>query len=190
MKEILIKTNNTIQETLVKLQNTSLKCLIVVNKKNVLLGTINDGDIRRAILKNAKLNFKIAKYYRKNCYFIESGEVSRTDITEKFKKFKINLIPVLNKNKKVVDYIADDINQKKILLDNNFKIETIIMAGGLGTRLKPYTNILPKPLLPFRNKTIVENVISKFTNYGLNKFIISVNYKNIIIKSFSRIQKS
>ena len=184
MKEILIKTNNTIQETLVKLQNTSLKCLIVVNNKNVLLGTINDGDIRRAILKNAKLNFKIAKYYRKNCYFIESSEVSRIDINEKFKKFKINLIPVLNKNKKVVDYIADDINQKKILLDNNFKIETIIMAGGLGTRLKPYTNILPKPLLPFRNKTIVENVISKFTNYGLNKFIISVNYKNIIIKSF------
>ena len=58
------------------------------------------------------------------------------------------------------------------------------MAGGLGTRLKPYTNILPKPLLPFRNKTIIENVINKFTNYGLNKFIISVNYKNILIKSF------
>ena len=59
MKEILIKPNSTIQETLVKLQNTSLKCLIVVNKNNNLLGTINDGDIRRAILKNAKLNFKI-----------------------------------------------------------------------------------------------------------------------------------
>ena len=56
------------------------------------------------------------------------------------------------------------------------------MAGGLGTRLKPYTNILPKPLLPFRNKTIIENVISKFTTNGLDKFIISLNYKNILIK--------
>ena len=57
------------------------------------------------------------------------------------------------------------------------------MAGGLD-RLKPYTNILPKPLLPFRNKTIIENVISKFQDYGLNNFIISLNYKNILIKSF------
>ena len=184
MKDILIKTNNTIQETLVKLQNTSLKCLIVVNKKNVLLGTINDGDVRRAILKNAKLNFKIAKYFKKNCYFIAFNELPKINTTEKFKKLKINLIPIVNKNKKVVDYIADDINQKKILADNNKKIETIIMAGGLGTRLKPYTNILPKPLLPFRNKTIIENVISKFVNYGLDKFIISLNYKNIFVKSF------
>ena len=58
------------------------------------------------------------------------------------------------------------------------------MAGGLGTRLKPFTNILPKPLLPFRNKTIIENVITTFTNYGLNKFIVSLNYKNTLIKAF------
>ena len=58
------------------------------------------------------------------------------------------------------------------------------MAGGLGTRLKPFTNILPKPLLPFRNKTIIENVITTFTNYGLNNFIVSLNYKNTLIKAF------
>ena len=54
MKDILIKTDSTIQETLIKLQSSSLRCLIVVNKKNKLLGTINDGDVRRAIIKNAK----------------------------------------------------------------------------------------------------------------------------------------
>ena len=58
------------------------------------------------------------------------------------------------------------------------------MAGGLGTRLKPYSNILPKPLLPFKNKTILENVINSFLEYGFKKFIISINYKNILIKSF------
>ena len=71
MKDILIKTNSTIQETLIKLQSSALKCLIVVNKKNILLGTINDGDVRRALLNNAKLNFKIAKYFKKNCYFVK-----------------------------------------------------------------------------------------------------------------------
>ena len=183
MKDILIKTSTTIQETLAKLQSSSLRCLIVVNKKNILLGTINDGDVRRAILKNAKLNFKINKFYQKKCYFIRYDDIKNVNTSEKLKKLKINLIPVVDKNKKVIDYIADNTNEKNILEKKN-KIEIIIMAGGLGTRLKPYTNILPKPLLPFRNKTIIENVINKFTNYGLNKFIISVNYKNILIKSF------
>ena len=184
MREILIKTNSTIQDTLVKLQNSSLKCLIVTNKKKTLLGTINDGDVRRAILKNAKLSSKILKYYKKNCYFIRYGELSKINTSEKLKKLKINLIPIVDKNMKVIDYVADNINLDKPSLKNNKKIEIIIMAGGLGTRLKPYTNVLPKPLLPFKNKTIIENVISKFTTYGLNKFIISLNYKNILIKSF------
>tara|TARA_Y100000590_G_scaffold79539_1_gene88316 strand:- start:1384 stop:2412 length:1029 start_codon:yes stop_codon:yes gene_type:complete len=184
MREILIKTNSTIQDTLVKLQNSSLKCLIVTNKKKTLLGTINDGDVRRAILKNAKLSSKILKYYKKNCYFIRFRELSKINTSEKLKKLKINLIPIVDKNMKVIDYVADNINLDKPSLKNNKKIEIIIMAGGLGTRLKPYTNVLPKPLLPFKNKTIIENVISKFTTYGLNKFIISLNYKNILIKSF------
>ena len=184
MREILIKTNSTIQDTLVKLQNSSLKCLIVTNKKKTLLGTINDGDVRRAILKNAKLSSKILKYYKKNCYFIRYGELSKINTSEKLKKLKINLIPIVDKNMKVIDYVADNINLDKPSLKNNKKIEIIIMAGGLGTRLKPYTNVLPKPLLPFKNKTIIENVISKFLTYGLNKFIISLNYKNILIKSF------
>ena len=184
MREILIKTNSTIQDTLVKLQNSSLKCLIVTNKKKTLLGTINDGDVRRAILKNAKLSSKILKYYKKNCYFIRYGELSKINTSEKLKKLKINLIPIVDKKMKVIDYVADNINLDKPSLKNNKKIEIIIMAGGLGTRLKPYTNVLPKPLLPFKNKTIIENVISKFLTYGLNKFIISLNYKNILIKSF------
>ena len=69
MKDILIKKESTIHETLVKLQNSSLRCLIVVDKNKTLLGTINDGDIRRAIIKNAKLNFKIAKYYKKLLFY-------------------------------------------------------------------------------------------------------------------------
>ncbi len=186
MKDILIKKESTIHETLVKLQNSSLRCLIVVDKNKTLLGTINDGDIRRAIIKNAKLNFKIAKYYKKNCYFILDSQLSNINVADKLKKLKVNLIPIVNKNKKVVDYISDDLKPSNFNLEKNKKIEIVIMAGGLGTRLKPYTNILPKPLLPFRNKTIIENVISKFTNYGLNKFIVSLNYKNKLIKAFFR----
>ena len=71
MKDIFININNTLQETLAKLQTTSSRCLIAVNNKNMLMGTINDGDIRRAILNKAKLNFKISKYIHKKCYYLK-----------------------------------------------------------------------------------------------------------------------
>ena len=71
---------------------------IVTNKKETLLGTINDGDVRRAILKNAKLSSTILKYYKKNCYFIRYKELSKINTSEKLKKLKINLIPIHNKS--------------------------------------------------------------------------------------------
>ena len=60
------------------------------------------------------------------------------------------------------------------------------MAGGEGTRLRPLTNILPKPLIPLNNKTVIESIIEHFTNFNINKFIISINYKSDLIKSFLR----
>jgi dTDP-glucose pyrophosphorylase len=184
MKEIFINTNNTIQNALEKLQSNSSKCLIVTNKKKILLGTINDGDIRRAILKNAKLSSKILKFYKKNCYYIKQKNLSKVDIQNKFRDLGINLIPVVDQKKQVVDCLFNLKTKSNFDKNKHKNIEVIIMAGGLGTRLKPYTNVLPKPLLPYKNKTIIESVIDKFSNYGLENFIVSLNYKNILIKSF------
>ncbi len=184
MKNILIKKDCSILETLEKIQKNQLKCLVVVNKQNILLGTINDGDIRRAILKNAKLNYKISKYYKKNCFYLKKDQAHKVNVKEKFKTLDINLIPLVDKNNKVVDYLSSTLKKQRVLKKNFKKYEFVIMAGGLGTRLKPYTNILPKPLLPYKNKTIIENVINNFLKYNIKKFIISINYKNILIKSF------
>ena len=182
MKNIFIANNNTIKETLIRLQKSSLKCLIVINQQKKLLGTINDGDIRRALLKKAKMSFAINRYYKRNCYHIKENQINRENIKNKFKELDINIIPIVDNNNKVISFISQRVQNKKI--SKSKKTETIIMAGGLGTRLRPYTNILPKPLLPFKGKTIIENVIEGFTDYGLNKFTISLNYKNILIKSF------
>ena len=90
--------------------------------------------------------------------------------------------------KKLVDVInLDQTNFKQSnyrLLEKKKKISVVIMAGGLGTRLKPFTNILPKPLIPIGNKTVIENIIDKFSNQNIKKFIITLNYKSQIIKSF------
>lgn len=184
MKNIIIKPENTLLDALDKLQDSSLKCLIVVDKDNKLKGTITDGDIRRALLKKAKLNSKIIKYYHKNCYFIKKSLIKNIDSEKIFKKLSVNIIPVVDNNYKVINFIGEKIKNKKNSYFKNKNFEVIIMAGGLGTRLKPYTNILPKPLLPYENKTIIENVIDNFFNQGFKKFLISLNYKNILIKSF------
>lgn len=184
MKKVFIKPQNTILESLTKLQETSQKCLIVVDNQNRLKGTINDGDVRRALLRKAKLNYKIEKYYKRDCYFLNNSLLKEVNIEKIFREKKINLIPILDDDNKVIDYISEKITKRNFSNHINKRYEIVIMAGGLGTRLKPYTNILPKPLLPFENKTIIENVIDTFLNYGIKKFVISLNYKNILIKSF------
>lgn len=184
-KKILINPNKTIFQALEVLQKTSCRCLIVVNKKYQLLGTLNDGDIRRSIIKKINLNSKIYKIYKKNCFYIQNNKINNFNLNFYFKKNKINVIPVIDKNKVVVDTLIDT---SKEIIKKNIKnnLEILIMAGGLGTRLKPFTNIIPKPLLLYNGKTIIENVINFYSKYDFNKFTISVNYKNILIKSFFR----
>ena len=103
------------------------------------------------------------------------------------RKNKVELLPLLNpKNKKVVSYIdLDELEQKKKFNKNKqYNTPIVIMAGGLGSRMKPFTNILPKPLLPLENQTVIEKIIENFTICGFNNFYISINYKSKIIKSF------
>ena len=188
MRDIFIHKNNTIIETLEKLQKVGSQCLIVVNKNYSLLGSISDGDVRRAILKNNNLNLKIEKFYKKNCFKIRKSESNLKDYSHKIKNYKtklnsLHVIPVVDKKNKVVDLIYQD--TENLRSNNLFKnLDVVIMAGGLGTRLRPYTNILPKPLIPFNKKTIIENIIDYFLKYDLKNFYISINYKNYLISSF------
>jgi dTDP-glucose pyrophosphorylase len=188
MKDIFIYKQNTIFETLEKLQKVGSQCLVVVNKNNLLLGTISDGDLRKAILKNNNLNSKIEKFYNKHCYKIKKTDTSIKEFSSKMKNYtselnSLHVIPIVDKKNKVVDLIHQDVgnNMSSHLLKN---LEVVIMAGGLGTRLRPYTNILPKPLIPYNDKTIIENIIDNFLKFNLKNFYISINYKNYLISSF------
>ena len=182
-KKILINPNKTIFNALEVLQKTASKCLIVTNSKMKLLGTLNDGDIRRSILKKINLKTKINKIYKKKCYFLFEDKVDNINLSNIFKKNDLNAIPVINKNKIVVDVLFNKISNTYKKNHKN-KLEILIMAGGLGTRLKPFTNVIPKPLLLYKGKTIIENVIDFYLNYDVDKFTVSLNYKNILIKSF------
>ncbi len=186
----IVKENITIKDSLSVINKSGHNTIFVVDKNGVLKGSLTDGDIRRALLGNAKQNNKIKNIYNKSPKYLFNENYEDKDVKNLFLKNKINIVPILNTNKtinKLIRWEEYFLNTKKKKKQSFLSKTTIVvMAGGKGTRLKPYTNILPKPLLPINDKAIIEHIIDNFIFYGAKKFYISINVKNYIIKAFFR----
>tara|TARA_E500000178_G_scaffold327210_2_gene356103 strand:+ start:129 stop:1190 length:1062 start_codon:yes stop_codon:yes gene_type:complete len=185
----LILPNKTLKEALKKMEETFYKCLIVVNKSNKLLGTITDGDIRRAIIRGAKFSSILKNYYYKKPFFVNekifSGKLSL--IKKNLELKDLDLVPIIDKNKKVINIKS----KSEIFKETKHKIQSVlksipvvIMAGGRGTRLLPHTSTIPKPLMPIDNKSMIEHVMDKFIYFGSKLFFITINYKKELVKAF------
>jgi len=183
---ILINKNASVKEALEKLDKNAEKILFVVDKENKLIGSLTDGDVRRWILKDGDLCAKVSSVCYKGTYYVYTG-YSLDDVKKEIFKRKIVYVPVLNKNKEIIEFLVwDKLFSGKIVRKTKDKldVEVVIMAGGKGTRLDPFTRILPKPLIPIGEKSILEIIIEKFTEYQINEFYISVHHKAKIIKSY------
>ena len=145
-----------------KLQISVLKQLLVVNKDK-LLGTLTDGDIRRAFLKGFNISDKIKNIFNQNPIFFSKNKFNLDQASKNLIEEKLLFAPVVNNKKIITDLIFQ--NQIKILKNNlnKFKnIGVVIMAGGLGKRLLPFTKILPKPLIPINDTPIIDIIIKRF----------------------------
>lgn len=163
----------------------SAKLLIVIDKSNLYLGLISIGDIQRAILNGKSLDTEINKVLR-NEYIIAKPEDSKGEIKKIMLSIRAEFMPVVNEQREIVDVIFwEDIfeNEKSIPLDQ-FDLPVVIMAGGYGSRVRPLTNIFPKPLLPIGDKSMLEEIFSRFYSHGSNRFYISVNYKAELIEFY------
>ena len=182
--------NSTLKDALYALNDSGEKCLIVSNNFNKLLGTLSDGDLRKSLLLGVNLNEKISKIYNKKPTFLYENKVNLEEVKKIFIKQKYDLIPIIDVKKNIVDYLtwnnvlSDSQKTKKSKINN--KISVVIMAGGKGSRLEPFTSILPKPLIPLKNKTLIENIIDNFEKQNFNKFTIIANYKSAILKAYFR----
>ena len=180
IKKTTIQETNTVIHAIKKLNNNELKTLFVVNQNNQVLGTITDGDIRRSFLKNKHLNLPLKKIMNKK---FEKIFLNRKT---SFSKFENNIIPVLDKKKRILKIkIFSEKDQKS---ENN--VEILIMAGGFGKRLLPYTKKIPKPMLKINKKPIIENIILKLIKQGFKKFYISTHYKSEYIKEYFKKKKN
>jgi dTDP-glucose pyrophosphorylase len=188
MKDLIVKPNITIRDAMKVLEKTAEKCLIVVDvhDNHKLLGTVTDGDLRRSILKGAKINSTIENSFNQKPITVQEGSYTDKEVGELLVQHKIDLIPVLDDQKRVVNYITwkQVFGDSKTLKKKTLTAPVVIMAGGRGTRLEPFTKVLPKPLVPIHDKPIIEHIIERFTSVGINDFFFMVNYKNRILKAF------
>jgi dTDP-glucose pyrophosphorylase len=186
MNELIVLSDITIKQAMKKLSTSGEKCLIVTDNKNLLLGTLSDGDLRKAILKGAEIGDSIASIYHSTPNVLVKGMYNLEQAKGIFLKNKFDLIPLVDHIGKVVDVLFWDevfknTQQKKYQTVN---APVVIMAGGRGTRLEPFTKVLPKPLVPIHDKPVIEHILERFTDVGINKFILTVNYKARIMKAF------
>jgi len=183
-KNRIISLNSTLLEALKKMDLLDRKLLIVLNRDR-FFGLVSAGDIQRAIIQNLPLEAQIKDILRKTIR-IAKPEDNLETIRQMMFDFRMELCPVVNDQSEIVKvYYWEDIFQEdKLQPKVSFNLPVVIMAGGFGTRLKPLTNVLPKPLIPIGERTMLEEIFNRFNQYGCNHFYLSVNYKADLIRFY------
>lgn len=166
--------------------DVSNRKLMIVLNGNKFESVISIGDIQRAIIKNIDLNSPIYDILRQKISFASTQD-DLSQVKEIMRIRRNEIMPIVSPDGELADvifwsdlFMEDRSQEQKVKLG----LPVIIMAGGKGARLKPLTNILPKPLIPIHNKTIIEDIMDRFLDCGCNKFYISVNYKSEMIRYY------
>jgi dTDP-glucose pyrophosphorylase len=186
LSEVVVTKETTILEAM-QLFNATGRQMALVAQDGKLEAVVTDGDNRRFIVKGGSIQTQVADISNYNPRFI--FEKDKESAKKVMQKYSINALPVLNDNGIIVSVVFA--NDLEITKKHSLNIPIVIMAGGFGTRLYPYTKILPKPLIPIGEIPIVEHIINRFHKYNCKDFYMIVNYKKNMIKSyFSEVQYS
>lgn len=179
INKISINLNTSIIDTMKHIDMNGRGIVYVIDKDNKLIGTVTDGDIRRAIINGISLETTVDKIMNKN----PIKAIINMDNDERKKlmiKKAIRELPLVNDKNELIDTIS----LNDFFIPKGKSNIVLIMAGGLGTRLKDLTKEVPKPMLNLADKPVLEHIIENFKLHGFNKFLLSVNYKQEIIESY------
>jgi len=184
IKNISFESDSTIIQSLKKMDQEGVKSLLIFSNGQ-FIGLLTIGDIQRAIIKKIDINEHIIKIVERDKVFAKKDDDLET-IKNKMYRLKAECMPVVSENGELLDvyFWSDLLAIKQVQVREKINLPVVIMAGGLGTRLKPLTNIIPKPLMPLNDRTILELIIEQFQEIGCEKFYMSVNYKYELLKYY------
>jgi len=182
-ENLIIPKNATITDALKQMDAIKKKLLLVLNDDGTFCSLLSIGDIQRAIINNRPYNTPIVQILRETVT-VANIDDKIDDIKNHIRQKRNDFMPVIDKNNNIVKIIYwEDLFQEAPPV-NQFDLPIVIMAGGKGSRLKPLTNIIPKPLIPINEKTIIEDIMDRFVAHGCNNFYISINYKADLIRYY------
>ncbi|MBH30562.1 MAG: hypothetical protein CMG71_01055 [Candidatus Marinimicrobia bacterium] len=186
MKDIIVQSNITIRQAMKKLTQIGTKCLIITDESKKLLGTLSDGDLRKTILGGTNFGDSIENFYQKKPTMLLQDEYSLEYARKLFIRYKFDLIPVVDNEGVLRDvlFLESVLKNGDQKQEGRLDVPVVIMAGGKGTRMEPFTKVLPKPLVPVHDKPVIEHIIERFTDVGFGEFYLTVNYKGKILKAY------
>ena len=184
IKDRIISPSATLFDAVKVMDKVASKMLFVFNE-DAFIGLLTMGDIQRAIIRSIPLTSCISKIIDPNKVYASVSE-SRESISEKMRRMRAECMPVLNDVGQLVDVIfwKEIFGAQTKPEKEKIGLPVVIMAGGKGTRLKPLTYVIPKPLIPIGEKTILEAIMDQFVGIGCDKFYMSVNYKYDMIEFY------
>jgi dTDP-glucose pyrophosphorylase len=185
VKPFLVPQTFTIRQAMEQLEKTEEKIVFVVDEASRLIGSLTDGDVRRWILSDGDLKAEVVRICNCDPHVAREGFVL-DQVRADMLKGNFGCVPVVNSSREIIQLIFwKELFQGEVAKPRRqLAMPVVIMAGGRGTRLAPFTNVLPKPLIPIGDRTIIELIIDQFLPYGLMDFHLSINYKSKILKSF------
>jgi dTDP-glucose pyrophosphorylase len=183
IKKYSVSTDCTVKDAIEQMTANNIKAVVVVDDSNVVKGLFSNGDMRTFFLKGGSLSAGILEAMNPDPILYSS----RSAVEKERKRHYRVIYPIIDTERRLVDVIdgyelaTHTVSQKSQALED---VPLVIMAGGKGTRLYPYTKILPKPLIPIGDITITERIIETFTNYGCKEVHMVLNYKANMIKAY------
>lgn len=173
----IVQLKDPVSDAIAKIDAGSIQIALVVDEQGRLKGTVTDGDVRRGLLKGIPLNAPIEQIMRKDPITMKVSDDASLAM-DLMRQRKVHQIPVLDDAGRVVDVRILDELLKKETMDH----WVVLMAGGLGSRLRPLTDDCPKPMLSVGNKPILEIILQNFVEQGFKKFFISVGFRDDLVR--------
>ncbi len=184
MTEIQISPETKISDAL-RLMDDIKRKLLIVTKDSKFVSLLSIGDIQRAIIKGIDLSSQINRILRREITIAHESE-SMEKIKKSMLEERSEYLPVISDDRRLVDVVfwEDLFYEEEIPSKTSLNTPVVIMAGGIGSRLRPLTNVLPKALIPIGEKSIVEQIMDSFLDYGCNEYYLSINHKAEMIKYY------